>query len=117
MTRREVFEQVKAHLLRQNRKAFDSEAGKCRYRADDGTRCAVGCLIPDPYYSEALENNGVSSPEVREALTLAGVPVEDYETLNMLSRLQDLHDSMHESFWAKALDEIERGAFSGGGVT
>lgn len=56
-TTRQVFDQVKEHLLKQNKQAkLDMEFGvheNCQYLAPDGLKCAAGCLIaPDEYKSD-----------------------------------------------------------------
>jgi hypothetical protein len=43
--RREVFERVRDHLLRQMGTSYMH--GTCAYRGEEGLSCAVGCLILD----------------------------------------------------------------------
>ena len=47
----EVFDRVARHLLTQRRKSMiERSAGPvCAFRGVDGTKCAIGCLIPDQY--------------------------------------------------------------------
>lgn len=44
MTKQEIYDKVCAHLAKQKAKAM--KGNSCVYRAEDGKRCAVGCLIP-----------------------------------------------------------------------
>jgi hypothetical protein len=70
MTRQELFDRISRHLLTQKKKAeCNINEGKrgsppswsCRYRAPGGLSCAVGCIIPDELYTEALEGRGVTT--------------------------------------------------------
>jgi len=53
-TQQEIFDTVATHLLKQNDKSLDSY-GECRYRAEDGNMCAVGCLIDTKHYTSGFE--------------------------------------------------------------
>lgn len=55
MNAQDVFDVVVTHLYRQGRRATSNEV--CVYRADDGSSCAVGCLIPDEAYTPDLEGS------------------------------------------------------------
>ncbi len=105
---REIFDFVKTHLLKQNKQA-GNESG-CVYRARDGTKCAVGCLIPDWYYSEDLEGLPASSSEIRCILkqTLVFGP----KTPLLLSSLQLCHDSYPIDEWSGRLKVIEEEFFN-----
>lgn len=128
MTPREVFERVRDHLLSQGRRAED--AFRCRYRTEEGLRCAVGCLIGADDYSPAIEAAGVSELEPAGdrwvpsqylsafrrkqaeplALALNGSGVTaTRETLGLLLQLQLLHDRHDPAEWATALGDMERG--------
>ena len=113
MTKQEIFDKVAVHLISQGCKSMlpDSPA-VCAYRGPEGRTCAVGCLIPDEYYSKSMENRDVlHSTPVREALTAAEVlpPEErflaefqdDYpgSTLSLLRTLQRVHDDGFVSDW------------------
>lgn len=37
------------------------ESDNCKYRGEQGTKCAVGHLIPDEFYSEDMEGLGVGT--------------------------------------------------------
>jgi hypothetical protein len=77
-----------------------TDAGACRYRAPDGTRCAVGCLITDEAYTPALEGHPVGLDIVRQALEASGVGLGP---LALLAHLQDLHDSTPPVDWVEEL--------------
>jgi len=69
-TSQEVFDYVIDHLRKQGRRAYDRELGKCLYLADDGAKCAVGCLIPGDVYSPHMENKTIE-------MLLLGRPYDD----------------------------------------
>ena len=60
MTGQEIFDSVLAHLRKQGDASLNA-SGKCAYRGEGGTACAVGCLIPDELYDPRIENWGVGS--------------------------------------------------------
>lgn len=109
MTKQEIFTAVATHLLTQNQKSLlypnDSE---CAYRGTNGTKCAVGVLIKDEFYSPGLEHKRADSPHVLAALEKSiGRSVEDDE-IKMLRALQSLHDNQEPRFWAERLPSIAR---------
>lgn len=131
MTMREVFDRVKTHLLSQRKQA---ERGLiCAYRGSDGTKCAVGCLIKDEFYSEIFEGLGIHAPIVdissgtwrakptyttgngdwtrhealASALNNSGVPASA-SIKDMLSRLQSIHDNEGPEDWEDQLAHVER---------
>ncbi len=114
MTRKEVFEKVKNHLLAQMEVSLTdgSEAGggapMCAYRGRNGLKCAIGCLIPDEKYSQKLE--GISISRVSSATLLSALDGEvptDRDTITMLYFLQGIHDGDHPRDWARKLDTLE----------
>jgi len=92
----EVFDTVVAHLRKQGRVsmgAFDTRA----YLGFDGTKCAVGCLIPDDQYTPSLEGRNILD------LVGSGNVVLDPEdtggTLGLLYALQIIHDTDPTTEW------------------
>jgi len=61
-------------------------AEKCRYKASDGNKCAVGCFIPDNEYRENLE--GRFSINLPSYLYDKYFPL-DKETMSMFQRVHD----------------------------
>lgn len=108
MNQRQVFDKIKRHLLKQNKKS--QKKTTCLYRGPNGLKCAIGCLIKTGY-SDRLEYQLVTTDAVRSALEKNGV-VCNSRTLAMLTSLQDLHDHASPALWAEGLDAIERGCFS-----
>ena len=92
MTNQEVFDTVCEHLAKQGRRARDgSPQNYCCYRAPDGAKCAVGCLIPDDLYEVEMDGSGYSVaplldhfPKFRKLFE----GVDEY----LLMRLQIAHD-------------------------
>lgn len=123
MDRQDVFDRVARHLLRQGRKAEDPETKICRYRASDGSKCAIGCLIPDEKYEDWMEGN-----VIRNLVEDDRFPFPEWRgdsNGEFLQRLQRIHDSYTTDKWAEKLQAfaLERGLsyaavceFEGGGV-
>jgi hypothetical protein len=117
----DVFNVVRTHLARQNRKSLEApdDDGQhkrgCAYRGHDGCACAIGCLILDRFYDPAFE--GVSLGEfyddydsglirlIRRALAESGVPMRQ-STIALLKLLQGVHDDYGPRQWPAKLDAI-----------
>jgi hypothetical protein len=91
-----AYEAIRAHLIQQGRPAMDPMTGSCFYRAVDGLKCAVGCLISDEAYHEALEDNTPMDDRVQEALRKSGwdFTLGGYQ---FLRELQETHDKWQKS--------------------
>jgi hypothetical protein len=57
-TIQETFDFVITHLRKQGKRATQGGGKECAYRGDDGTSCAIGCLIPDNIYDPEIEGRG-----------------------------------------------------------
>lgn len=114
MTKQEIFNKVYAHLVKQGRRSMyylpsKGEEG-CAYRGQDGAMCAVGCLIPDEFYTPEIENEIVSSWIVSEVLAKAGVTNGhgyDRDKFNLLCELQNAHDTCQFSNREEFILEIK----------
>lgn len=113
MTLQEIFNKVKSHLLTQKVRAQTEDKLSvyggyfCAYRGDNGTKCAVGCLIADEHYRPECEWASVYTGRVQRALIASGVPIgADPRTINLLSRLQAVHDLKSPEEWDTALTEV-----------
>lgn len=60
----------------------------CRYRGDNGAKCAVGVLIPDERYEPRFEGNTVSTGGV-----LAAVDPVDGFGVREFAQVQTVHDN------------------------
>lgn len=96
-TAQEVFDQVKNHLLTQNRKSYGG-FGSCVYRGENGTKCAAGCLISDEEYRKEFEN------QTWYTLCMEGrVPIQHQ---SLISDLQDIHDHFITREWPSELKKL-----------
>lgn len=105
MNAQQIFDKVAAHLLTQGKKAMVStdQAAACMYRGPNGTRCAVGCLIPDELYHEDFEYH--TAKELPESLwTALEIDMPAHEELVMA--LQMVHDNALPETWAKRLHAL-----------
>jgi len=102
MTPIEIFSIVKEHLLKQNAKAINKYE-TCQYRTEQGLKCAVGCLILDEEYIEDMENMPVRSLKAKKLL-----PARLSPHVDLLSRLQVLHDVKPVDTWENSLNFIEK---------
>lgn len=98
MNKQEIFDKVTKHLYDQNCQAID--AGRtCRYRGDDGTMCAVGCLIKDEYYDPSLEGTMYAAEEfsgVKPAVNASVGRELTNDEVDLLDHLQQVHDNYSE---------------------
>lgn len=119
LTKRQIFETVRDHLLSQGERS--EKDNRCLYRGPDGLKCAVGCLINDEFYSETFENIaiaevmysyeslatlGLAVEAFKAALTASGVPLT-LDIVRMLHRLQQMHDGLDPTLWSQSLEQIE----------
>ncbi len=120
----EVFDMVARHLIGQGKRSMGVVPGMggrtCAYRGENGTKCAVGCLIPDEAYDPSIENRGIVFWGVLRALGVDVHPQESREgtqvyharclealpTLNLLMKLQATHDSCPVPLWGLELVKI-----------
>ncbi|WP_422451896.1 hypothetical protein [Endozoicomonas sp. ALC066] len=124
-TLRQIFDQVKDHLLKQQVAAKDDSTGECHYHTDNGHQCAVGCLIDEAYYDPCIEGLAVTdirhskAPTRRErakileqALIQSGINTDDTEVFILLEGLQTIHDEVKEKHWPSHLKTMEKDYFS-----
>lgn len=102
MTNQEAFEKMVIHLRKQGAKATvnpEYSGSSCMYRAPNGFRCAVGCLIPDDEYRPWFEGGGVTKI-VNDVPSLASV------SMNLLVAMQAVHDNHEVSAWEAQFSEV-----------
>jgi hypothetical protein len=116
LTRQEIYDRVKTHLLRQLQKSEGRwREPKSMYRSRDGLKCAVGVLIPDELYDERIESvSVVGGVEVDlrcrllwRILRRAGI-ARTRGNLRLLSDLEAVHDHDRPRYWRKAIEYIAR---------
>lgn len=112
MTLQEMFDTMVLHLRTQGRKAvrYDpvSLKNQCVYRAADGGRCAVGCLITDAHYGKRLENQTVRSLPLVMALINSGIDMYDTVVNALLFDMQVLHDKEDVGSWEMRFRSIAK---------
>lgn len=124
MDLQQIFDRVATHLLRQGvqSRAPSREAGYvCMYRGDNGTSCAVGCLIKDEGYNPQMEGVVVVDltylhpvyPRdkvdlLANALRASGVNTEDSSSLTLLKNLQGIHDRTLPNEWVHELRRLAK---------
>lgn len=98
VSNQQVFDVVANHLISQGRKS--ELHGGCAYRGEDGTKCAIGCLIPDKLYDPEIEGKRVGElfREHEWPKNLLG----DID-MSLLIRLQHVHDTRDPDEWGKEL--------------
>lgn len=94
-TAQETFEKVARHLFEQGVRAADGVGveAACVYRGKNGTKCAVGCLIPDEMYSPYFEGSTVFALLHGHACQKLPEDWEYREHEDLLSSLQMVHDA------------------------
>lgn len=97
-TNQEVFDRVVRHLRKQGKKSLltNGVIATCAYRAPDGSKCAVGCLIPDHAYTSLIEHSAVMAI----AGFLEGLGLK--QNLSILNDLQAIHDITPIEDWESA---------------
>lgn len=89
MTPQEIFDTVATHLFAQGKRALSiKDTNNCAYRAPAGSKCAVGCLIPDDVYTLNMEGVHVSALFYR----WPALPEWMSQNRRLLSFLQQVHD-------------------------
>jgi hypothetical protein len=104
--KQDVFDTVLNHIRKQGPAV--TAHGTCAYRTEEGKSCAIGCLIPDDLYTEAMEgasgwalttsinDRDFAYDKADAALVSAMKKVYPGMTLDdalLLARLQNIHDS------------------------
>lgn len=113
MTKQDVFNTVAKHLIEQGEpSAYGTDAAICRYRhtSPDGKQlsCALGCLIPDVEYNDAIEGAGIHGLTNDHHLPSMIKLVNDVG-IEFLDRLQCAHDraadimAWHSPSWDQAI--------------
>ncbi len=110
MNSQEIFTKVKTHLLAQNEKSRAEYSTHCMYRGTHGSKCAVGCLIPDELYDSDIENGNVTriievEPQLKCILPDDKDAAEGEFFLNKLQRVHDLYDPVDWSLCLKQFAE------------
>jgi hypothetical protein len=117
LSNQEIFDKVSKHLLTQMKKSMSGET--CLYRGPNGLKCAIGALIPDEFYDEAMESSCAfpKTPHHQDAMSRAALRVGrlsgylpvagwDKEYSDFLDALQNIHDSFEPEQWKEKLQQF-----------
>lgn len=88
MTEQDIFDIVYPAMIKQGKPAID-EKGNCKYRAPDGSKCAVGHLLEDDEYNPEIEGNSVEEAGIAHL-----IPDRLLPHVQFLVDLQHAHDVM-----------------------
>ena len=111
-TAQEVFEFIKAHLLKQNAKSvkksnYPDVTDDCMYRGEGGCKCAGGCLMSDEEYRPSWEGHDWS--------TLAASGIVPGEHIDLIKAMQEAHDEYPTEHWPDVIYRVQvRFGLSGG---
>ena len=95
LTNQEAFDLVATKLLDQDGPSVQVD-GVCRYRSDDGRRCAAGWLISDVYYHKTME--GVSLAADPRGIVIPYIQCD----IDIAISLQFAHDNNSTSgYWER----------------
>ena len=92
MDRQELYNKARDGIKEQGCLAFQSledGGGTCMYRAANGSRCALGQLIPDELYHKAMEGNGPWLLFEKFPIVLEYLGVDNREFLGDLAMAHD----------------------------
>lgn len=73
---------------------------RCRYRGDNGTKCAVGHLIPDDKYSPSFEGHPCVDGPVADLLVSLGYDPD------FCDELRNVHDNSPAERWSEWFGNI-----------
>lgn len=114
-TKQETFDIVAAHLMKQNRRAGKYcqdlnglSVFKCMYRGENGSKCAIGCLISDEEYSRCYDDDilTISLNDIYD--DLKSLQEHDLSFLILLQRLHDRNKPEDQISWKTALTVFAR---------
>lgn len=100
-----AFDLIVNHLRKQGKRSMrrDSEGRLgCAYRGDDGSKCAIGVLIPDSDYLPSFEGHEAHYTPIYDILEKYGY------FFGMCFDMQVVHDSVAPKDWEKAFEIIAR---------
>ena len=93
------------NLMKQGRFSSDSD-GRCLYRGPEGTKCAIGSMIPDELYKKGLEGNVISDAEMHSVRDLCFGPKVDNGFLRALQNAHDNRSLRSDMGWELVLPSL-----------
>jgi hypothetical protein len=92
MTNQEAFDIAVKGVIAQGKAAYNPYHEDCYYRSPDGSKCAIGMIIPDDQYSPDIEGTGPRA--LLRINSVWHIPALDDPSAGMLEALQDAHDGV-----------------------
>jgi hypothetical protein len=97
LTRQTIFNRAITGLIKQGCLSTNT-SGECQYRGREGTKCALGLLIPDKHYTPDAEGTRVVNDDLtKDALyymcKASGINLDFAPTRDLVVDLQNMHDS------------------------
>ena len=74
-------------------KASTAAVGRCAYRGEGGTKCAVGMIISDNHYHKSIEGRSISGEQVLWAVEKSNDIYLTEVDIDYLHHVQCVHDS------------------------
>ena len=105
MNNQEIFDTIVDHLYKQQVASVDTFK-HCQYRGENGTSCAVGCLIKDEFYDPMFEGDGAADSTVVTMLEQSLDQKLSNKTISLLEDLQTVHDR-YLTFFSKYSRDLE----------
>lgn len=103
-TAQQVFDQVAAHLLKQNARSTAEGGLMCQYRGDNNLMCAAGCLIADDEYKPFMDMGISNGGGAWITMVRKGVVPEAH--CDLIMDLQKLHDNSHPELFKGELRRL-----------
>lgn len=113
----QLFDDVVNHLRKQGCKASGKnlygDISTCLYRGDNGTKCAIGGIIPDELYNPILENRTCHSimyptdlSDDKKPLCLQVGNLIGLSNESLADRLQVIHDADNVEDWEEGFKKV-----------
>lgn len=104
MEAQEIFNKVVTHLRTQGVKAMDNTW--CRFRTDQGLKCAAGCLIQDDEYQAWMDNCSSISEILIQSQCPMSLQIRLRRHTNLIYALQSVHDLGVIDKWEQNFKEV-----------
>lgn len=104
MNTQQAFDTITNHLYTQKVRATHDNG--CSYRGNNGTMCAVGCVLPDEFYVSEMDScfdadkkyPGIEGVGIIDIARYFNLPGWMYVNLEFLTEMQRFHDNAELGF-------------------
>lgn len=90
MTNQEAFDKAVPKIIKQGRRSISGNT--CKFRSENGDRCAVGMMFPKSQYKPYFDDSGSILLIMEEVPALKGT------TMKFLRAMQHAHDNADDGF-------------------